>query len=212
MVALSLVYLLHPCQRGRYVAVACLRRGLANVEVVGSNAQVQPADAVGLGESGPLLGCRDYDAVGVKHRQMIPEGLQNRSVKLVTPIQLLLCHYALINIYTRADVTGKRTVSVHSGYADIEKPPEAPVMPSEPVLHTEGLALIEGLFIRFEALLEVVRVDTGRPAIAKFVLKSPAGEVQPGLIEIVAEVVGPRHPDQHGSCVGDQTESSLALA
>src|SRR5262249_47994790 len=61
------------------------------------------------------------------------------------------------------------------------------------------------------ASLQVLRVDSFRPAIAQFLLSGSSSEIQPGLIEICAELVGSRHPNQHRRCVCDQSETLLAF-
>ena len=50
------------------------------------------------------------------------------------------------------------------------------------------------------------------PAIAKLGFDGAPSEVKPGLIKVVAQLVGSGHPDHHGSCVSDQAEAFLALA
>src|ERR1700692_3477296 len=98
---------------------------------------------------------------------MIGEGVQNRSFQLFTIAQCLFRSLLLINIHTRADITGKRAIRVNSWYTNVENPPKFSVISPEPILHPEGLAALKSLGIGFKAPLEIVRVDSFHPAVPK---------------------------------------------
>src|SRR5512133_1406041 len=51
-----------------------------------------------------------------------------------------------------------------------------------------------------------------RPTVPKFLFFRPTPELKPGLIDVVAQLVGSGHPDQYRRTVGDQAEAFLALA
>src|SRR6185369_4023193 len=60
-------------------------------------------------------------------------------------------------------------------------------------------------------MIQVIRMNAFRPSVSKLLVKCPSCEIQPCLAEIVAELVGPRHPDEGWSIVGNKSESRLAF-
>src|SRR5580704_760012 len=118
---------------------------------------------------------------------------------------------AICIINTGAYVAGKRTLSSESRHRSIKEPAVFAVMPTEPILHLEGLTRIERFGVGIQTHGQVFRVDSFCPAVSKLRLQGPAGEVEPGLIEVVAQLVETRCPDHHRSGVGDQAEPLLAL-
>jgi hypothetical protein len=94
----------------------------------------------------------------------------------------------------------------------VQNPSIFSVLPSKPILHTEALPSIEGLCIYTQAPLKVIGVDTIRPAVSKLGVKGLASELEPWLVKVSAQFVRIRHPNQHGSGIGDQAKKLLALA
>src|SRR5271169_658370 len=84
-------------------------------------------------------------------------------------------------------------------------------MPPEPILHLERLARIERFCVGVQARPQVFRMYSFCPTISKLRQQRPAGEIQPGLIEVVTQLVETGCPDHHGSSVRHQSESPLAL-
>src|SRR5260370_7174256 len=126
--------------------------------------------------------------------------------------QMLLGPPLLGYINTRADVAGKRAVGIESWRPDVVNQAKFAVVPSKPILHPEFLSAIKGLNVRSHAPRQILTMDALRPALAKLLFKGSAGEVQPGLAEVGAELVGPRHPDHHRSAIGHQPKARLTLA
>src|SRR6202007_1925598 len=116
------------------------------------------------------------------------------------------------HINTRANVTSKRPVRIEPRHANVGNPSKFAVVVSEAILHPECLPAIKGLCVRIQASLQILRIDSLRPAVAEFLVNGSAGEVQPGLVEVGAEFVSPRHPDHHWSTIGHQPETRLTLA
>src|SRR5262249_29584901 len=85
------------------------------------------------------------------------------------------------------------------------------VVPSQPIFHQEGLALIKGRFVGPIAALEIVRVDILGPAVADLLFHRSAHEVDPRLVKPVAELVSAAHPDQDRSRISHQAKSLFAL-
>src|SRR5206468_5857222 len=64
--------------------------------------------------------------------------------------------------------------------------------------HLERLPTVEVLEVVRDAAVEIVGVDTLGPTVAHFLLERTAGEVEPGVIEVVALAVdaGAPHHDR----------------
>ena len=87
-----------------------------------------------------------------------------------------------------------------------------PVGPPQPVFHEEGLPRVKGPDVGVQTAPHVIGVDARAPAVTQFAFQGSAGEVEPGLVEVVAHLVGPRHPDQHGRCISNQAKAPLTLS
>ena len=94
------------------------------------------------------------------------------------------------------DVAGEIAVQVAEGPPHVEDPAVYPGIVAQPVLGLEMPAGPEGVEIGGPAEGHIVRVYPRHPAVAFFLLQGAAGEVEPGLVEIIAARVGPRAPDQ----------------
>jgi len=71
---------------------------------------------------------------------------------------------------------------------------------------------VEGAGVDRQTAAEVVGMDALRPAVAEFLRHRAAGELQPGPVEPVAELVRTGTPDHHRGVVGEQTKIALAGA
>src|SRR5882762_513128 len=60
-------------------------------------------------------------------------------------------------------------------------------------------------------MIQVIWMHPRQPAVAKLGFKWATRKLEPGLIEVVAKLVGTRHPDHYGGSVCDQAEALLAL-
>ena len=116
------------------------------------------------------------------------------------------------DVETRADVAGKRTVRVVSRHARVEDPPIFSVVPAEPVVFLERFPAVEGLSVGLQAVLDVFRVNAFRPAVSQLRFQRPSGEIEPGLVDVVAQLIGSGHPDHYRCGVCDEAEPFLALA
>src|SRR5262249_22377881 len=65
------------------------------------------------------------------------------------------------------------------------------------IYHLEGPPLAKGVEVGRHATLVVLRVNALGPAHALLLLHRPAGEVEPRLVEEIAQGVEPGHPQQH---------------
>src|SRR5215469_15663943 len=118
---------------------------------------------------------------------------------------------ALGDIETRADVTGKGAVRLEPRHPYVENPSVFSVVSANPILHLEGPAPIKSFHVSGQAGFRILRVNTFCPAASQFCFKRAAGELQPGLIDVIAQLVGAGHPDHHWSRVGNQAKALFAL-
>ena len=104
-------------------------------------------------------------------------------------------------------------IAMRSGARDalISDPAILPVMPPHAVLGHEGLAGLERVQIRLRRFLAIVGVNDLAPAMPKFLLESSSGKLEPRFVEVGAELVFARHPDQDGRGVGHASETILAF-
>src|SRR5215467_13290666 len=118
---------------------------------------------------------------------------------------------AVRDINTNPDVTCKQPILIESWYADVKNPAILSVVMTQPILHFELLSPIKRLHVDVKATLQVVCVYTFRPTISKLFFHGSPSEIQPRLVEVGAEFVRPRHPDQHRRGVRDQPEALFAF-
>ena len=69
---------------------------------------------------------------------------------------------------------------------------------------------VPAVFVRAGA--HIFGMNSLGPAILEFLLQAPTSEIEPGLIEIIAKFVWPRHPDQDGRRICNYPESLFAFA
>src|SRR5271163_1190179 len=103
--------------------------------------------------------------------------------------QNLFPSLALGHINATPDVTHKRAILIKPRHANVQKPSILSVVPSEPILHSELFTPIEGLRVRVQASLQILGVNTLRPAVPKLEVEGSRGEIQPRLIEVGAQLV-----------------------
>src|SRR6516225_4524842 len=118
---------------------------------------------------------------------------------------------AVGNINTNPDVTCKRAILIKSWYADVKNPAILSVVMTQPILHFELLSAIKRLRIDVETSLQIIWVDTFRPAVSKLLLHRSSGEIQPTPVEVGTKFVRTRHPHKHGRSIRDQPETLFAL-
>src|SRR5882762_7831011 len=110
------------------------------------------------------------------------------------------------------DVTDKRAILIKPWHSNVENPSIFSVVPPEPVLHSDPLTPIKGLRVRIHASPQIFWVNPFCPAVPKLVIDRSPGEVQPRSVKVRAELIGARHPDQHGRCIRHQSETLLAFS
>ena len=96
---------------------------------------------------------------------------------------------SIMNVVARTDIAEKQAVIVMDGLPVIGNPAILAAMMPQAVIHLEWLARLEGLEVDVETALEILRMDAFSPAIAEFLFQRPAGEFEPGVVEIVALAV-----------------------
>src|ERR1035437_2726238 len=93
------------------------------------------------------------------------------------------------------------------GHRPVEKPPVLSVVAAQPVFRAEGLPGIKTVNVNLQTTSTVIRMHILGPAVALLLLHRPACEIEPDLIEVVAELVGAGGPDEHGCRIGQSGES-----
>src|SRR5690348_9729899 len=123
----------------------------------------------------------------------------------------LLGLFALGNVDHGTDETHKGVIRVVPGQSMIENPAVFSIAPAKPILHRERLATIEGIGVGLYASIYIFRVQSGCPAGAQLLFEAAAGEVEPGLVDIVAQRVRASHPDHYRSGVGNEAKTLFAF-
>ena len=115
------------------------------------------------------------------------------------------------DVQARADVPGEDRGRSMEGDAVVQQPAVFAVVASQPVLHRERLAGVEGAGVGREAAVEIVAVHVLGPAVAELLLQRATHEIQPRLVEPGAELVGAADPDHDRSGVRHVPEAPLVL-
>src|SRR5215831_6188277 len=118
---------------------------------------------------------------------------------------------SIADVKARSDITCKSAVPIESRHTDVQDPTVLSVFTPKAILHFKGFTLIKRPGVRLQAALQVFAVDPFRPAVSQFCLNASACELQPWLIERIAQFVRPRHPDHDRCGVGNESEASFAL-
>src|ERR1043166_10340229 len=101
-------------------------------------------------------------------------GSHAEALELLQREHALLLTFAIGEVQAGTDRTRKRPSLVKARNTDIEDPSVIPVRPSEPVFHLKPAAGVEGLLIRRNTPIEVLRVHVFSPAIAELLFESSA--------------------------------------
>lgn len=130
--------------------------------------------------------------------------------------RLLLAYFFLSHAFLRdidagADVAEELPFGVETGDAVTMDPSIFSVGAPPPVFLGKRLAGVKGRLIAIEAARKILRVHPFGPAVAKLLLRGTSGEMQPGLVEIGAQFVRPRHPDHDRGRVAHGPKSRLAF-
>ena len=102
----------------------------------------------------------------------------------------------LRHVEARADVTSERTVGIEQRRRIVKDPAVFAVMPPKPIFHDERFTMVEGAGVRVQATLQIRGVYTVCPTVADLGLEGSPGEVEPGLVEVGAALVGAGNPDE----------------
>ena len=117
---------------------------------------------------------------------------------LLAVAQLGLGVAAVGDVEAGADVAGELAVAGVHRAAGVDDPAVLAVVAAQPVFHLEGGAHREVLEVGAHAAVEVFAVNAPRPAVTLFFGEAAAGEVEPGLVEVVAPGVDAGAPDERG--------------
>src|SRR3954463_3445661 len=79
------------------------------------------------------------------------------------------------------------------------------------VLHLKWTTSIEIADVDLQAAIVVLWMDVRFPAIARLFLESAPDEIQPTLIEVIAKLVRPGHPDHDRRSIGNDAKALLAF-
>src|SRR5262249_55786599 len=102
----------------------------------------------------------------------------------------LLRELTFSNVYTRSDVSRKRTVWLKTRHTSVEDPAIISFFTPQPILHGKWLMPIKRLRVGIQTCLQICRMDALQPPVSQFCFKGSAGDVQPGLINVGAQLVG----------------------
>src|SRR5271157_1335547 len=157
----------------------------------------------GVGERCPTLRVEDADAF---------EGcLDNPSESLFALPELHLSPPAVGDVNTRADVPGESAIWGEPWNPVLQNPAIFAVVPPQPVLHCKGGASVQCRDIGLPASLQVIGVDALGPARAHLLLDGPSSEVEPLLVEIIAELICVGAPDQDRGGISQSVKPLLTL-
>src|SRR5580693_2189441 len=115
----------------------------------------------------------------------------------------LFRQFVVSDVDTGADVARKGTL-LKLWDSLVKNPAILSIMSPKPILHFESLAPVERVGIGFQTSVQVLGMDTFRPAVSQRRLNGTTRELQPGLIEVGTELFWTRHPNHHRSGVCHQ--------
>lgn len=82
---------------------------------------------------------------------------------------------------------------------------------TQPVLHVKLPLRFEGGRVSLQTPGEILCMHALAPAVAELLFQTPPREIEPRIVEIVAQLVSSRHPDQNGRRICDCAETLLRL-
>ena len=86
-----------------------------------------------------------------------------------------------------------------------------PVVAPQPVFEDERHALVERLGERRLLRSEILGMQTGRPAVVRFLHERAPGEFEPRPVHVDKRSMLVAHPQQHGRLIGHHAKARLAL-
>src|SRR5262245_35713549 len=129
------------------------------------------------------------------------------SLVLQRPLRL----FGLGDVNGNTDVADKIAIGLKARYPMIQQPTIFTVISPQAVFHRELSPHVEGIDVALETAVQILRVNSLCPTIAKFLLQGPAGKVEPALVEKGAGLVRVRHPDHHRRRIRHGVKASFAL-
>ena len=138
-------------------------------------------------------------------------GLHQDAVFLFALPELFQRAPLLGDVQAVPDVTQEGAPGVIAGRALVDDPAVDAAGMAQPVVHAEGLLLVEGCDIDVQAPRQIFRMDPLGPAVAQLLPQGAAREGQPGQVEIVAELVRTRGPDEGFATVGQGEVAQLGV-
>ena len=160
---------------------------------------------------GPLLVSVDLAGGNVPIPKAEFRTFQDKAQLLRALLQGQLGQLVFGNVMAIADIADEMTSAVVTGATLIENPAELAIGLAQAVFHRERLATLEVAGVDLHAPIKVIGVHAFGPAVPQFLFQATAGEAQPGLIEVVAELVRAGCPDQGGTAVGQGAIVLLAF-
>ena len=118
---------------------------------------------------------------------------------------------AVRDVEARADVSKASAIWGEPWNPVVQDPAVFAVVPPQPVLHRKRRACVECRDIGLQASLQVIGVDALGPAVAHLLLDGPSSEVEPLLVEVIAELICVRAPDQDRGGIGQGAKPLLTL-
>src|SRR5690348_5413967 len=87
------------------------------------------------------------------------------------------------NVDIRADIASENVARLEARNSRAQHPTIFSVGPAQPALYLEVLSGIEGRRKARKGAFQVLRMQTGNPAAAQFLVQLATCKVQPGLVE-----------------------------
>src|SRR6185436_14540258 len=138
-------------------------------------------------------------------------GLQQHPLARFALAHFLLHALAIGDVDAGTDISFESLVRIEAGNAHAENPAIFAVEAAQTKFNLKTLAGVKSPVVDVQAALHVIGMDTVNPPVTDLVFHGLAGEMQPALIEISGELVGPGHPDHHWRSVSEVFEAVFAF-
>jgi hypothetical protein len=102
--------------------------------------------------------------------------------------------FAIMYVETTSDIPNKCAIVQKPWRAIVADPSILTVVSPQTVLHSERQPSVKGFGVDFQAVLQVVWMDTIRPSVSDLLFDFASGKFEPASIEACAEFVDIRHP------------------
>ncbi len=109
--------------------------------------------------------------------------------------------FAFRYVEAMSNVTNEFAPAVKIWCSQIHNPPVLSACMAQTVFHFEWYLFIKCCDVGFKASVKIIGMDAFYPSVTHFLFKRPTGKFKPWFIEIIAEFVSPRGPDQRRTCI-----------